>query len=133
MEFTKQEIEMFTKAKEIQAEWVPQVGDWFYKADGLGIGTWLICGIRDSTLWCAGEGMHNEAFKGRLVEFNVPENYTWIPSADRLWEMISNLKFTIEQEKYQLASIRLVLLGLIMREKYNRRWNGKMWKMQAKK
>ena len=131
MEFTESEIEMFTKAKELQAGWAPQVGDWFYKADGVGHGTWLIGRIAGGILLCAGEGMHRPEFGNRLVAFRAPQNYTWIPSAERLWEMLSDLKFTIEQDRYQLASIRLVLLGLVMKEKYQRRWDGKTWRKLA--
>lgn len=144
---TELEIEMFGKARELQATWLPRRGDWFYKADGLGQGLWLICTRLGGTLFCAGEGMNNEVFKGRLVEFRNPENYTWIPSVEDLEEMVADKGYTITRNgeytweldfdgvTFAAASLKLLLLGLVMKEQYGRKWDGKSgvgWRKLAK-
>ena len=128
MEFSEIEIKMFRQAREVQEGWKPQIGDWFYKADGLGQGSWLICMVTGQTLWCAGERMKGPVFKNRLVEFRVPENYVWIPSVERLQEMINDLNFTIVPHATSSANFKLLFLGLVMRERYQRKWNGKSWR-----
>lgn len=146
---TELEIEMFGKAKELQEGWKPRVGDWFYKADGLGHGTWLICIIMGSTLFCAGKRMLGPVFKNRLVEFRAPQNYTWIASIEQLWEMVIDITMrdsinqngTLQKwvDKYVLyanefnASMKLLLLAFVMQEKYHRKWNGKTWRKLPKK
>lgn len=133
MEFSEIEIKMFRQAREMQEGWKPQIGDWFYKADGLGQGSWLICTVTGQTLWCAGERMKGPVFKNRLVEFRVPENYVWIPSVERLQEMINDMKFVIDLGTYSSdISFKLLLLGLVMRERYQRKWDGKSWRKLAK-
>jgi len=148
MEFTEQEIERFTKAKQwLQEEWNPQVGDWFCKADGLGHGIWLICRIRGATLWCAGEGMSRAEFGNRLVEFMAPQNYTWIPSVEKLLAMILDsaadaqaigrilMEFNMGEAASEISEvisrIRLLLLNTVMHEKYQRKWDGQAWIKKA--
>lgn len=144
MEFTKTEMERFGKAKELQADWKPQVGDWFYKAKFLGQGTWLICRILGATLWCSGKGMTRPEFGNRLVEFMAPENYTWIPSIEQMLEMvwkgwndIAKMHLLCElkdlaQVHYDKAglfpSMKLLVLTFVMRGRYQRRWDGKTWR-----
>lgn len=132
MEFTELEIQMFKKAIELQESWVPKRGDWFYKEDGLGQGTWLIATTVGKTLFCAGEGMHSPVFKNRLVEFRNPQNYIWIPSIEQLHGMVSELTFIIKPETYQSKEFKLLLLGIVMREKYGRKWKDNTWKKLAK-
>lgn len=130
---TELEIEMFGKAKDLQAGWKPQRGDWFYKADGLGQGTWLICRIIGRTLWCSGEGMKREEFKNRLVEFMAPQNYTWIPSIESLLEIVSHRDFVINNESIASSpDFKLMLLAVVMREKYGRSWQGNTWRKLKK-
>jgi len=148
MDFTEQEIERFTKAKELEAAWMPQVGDWFYKADGLGAGSWLICRIAGGILLCAGEAMKKPQFAGRLVEFREPQNYTWIPSLERLFTMALDspadgkeigrilIDFTEQEADDEIseyvARVRLLLLSMVMWKRYARKWNGKIWKVRGK-
>lgn len=143
---TELEIEMFGKARELQAMWLPRRGDWFYKADGLGQGLWLICTRLGGTLFCAGEGMHNEVFKSRLVEFRNPQNYTWIPSVESLLAMVGEIEYTIGHRikppsywelvfsEFNLAadSLRLLLLGMVMHEKFDQSWQGNTWRKLKK-
>lgn len=144
MEFTETEIEMFGKAKDLQAEWKPQRGDWFYKADGLGQGAWVVCVVMGQTLWCAGERMSDPVFKNNLVEFHAPSNYTWIPSIEQLQEMVTSLEYTVTHHsgtalwelafgQHSLASdnLKLLLLGFLMWEKYHRKWNKTTWKKRV--
>jgi len=147
MEFTEKEIERFGKAKELQEEWVPKRGDWFYKADGLGQGTWLICTIAGNTLWCAGEGMNTPIFKNRLVEFRNPANYTWIPSLENLLEMVIKTEtdaqdigrilvdFKVGEKMTGISEfgsrLKLSLLGILMCKRYGQKWDGKTWKKQS--
>ena len=149
MEFTEKEIEMFGKAKELQADWKPQVGDCFYKADGLGQGSWMICIIIGETLWCIGEAMRGPVFKNRLVEFRVPENYTWIPSLETLLNMVVESAadaqdigrilsdFTVGDPPMEISEfasrLRLSFLAIFMWKKYDWKWDGKIWRKRAKK
>ena len=133
MEFSELEIQMFRKAREIQESWVPKRGDWFYKEDGLGQGAWLIATIIGNTLFCAGERMKIPAFKNRLVEFRNPQNYTWIPSIEQLHGMVSHLTFIIKPEVYQTTGFKMLLLGMVMRELYGRKWKDNTWKKIPKK
>ena len=146
MKFTETEIERFGKAKELQADWKPQVGDWFYKADGLGHGTWLICRILGGTLWCAGEEMKKPYFDNRLVEFRAPENYIWIPSLERLQGMVNKMDYadayhsdpstlwelTFGEVASDADTLKLLLLSFVMRGRYQRRWDGKTWRNLSK-
>ena len=148
MEFTEKEIEMFGKAKELQADWRPQRGDWFYKVGWISEGMWLICVITGGTLWCAGEGMKIWEFKNRLVEFRVPENYIWIPSIERLQEMVwdswddiakmhllccfKDYAQSLYDKDGKFASMKQLWLRLVMRERYQRRWDGKSWRKLEK-
>ena len=133
MEFSELEIQMFSKAREIQESWVPKRGDWFYKEDGLGQGTWLIATIIGNTLFCAGERMKIPAFKNRLVEFRNPQNYTWIPSVEDLWAMMAGWTFNIEPGVYRPSEFKLMLLSVAMRELYGRKWKNNTWKKILKK
>jgi len=80
-------IKQCEKAEEIQSLWKPRIGDWFYKKDGIGFGSWCVSGILGETIYACGEGMYRPPYKGIPVQFMAKENYIWLPSQDRLHDI----------------------------------------------
>ena len=133
---------------EIQEDWKPQIGDWFYKEDGIGYGLWLICQVsapNGETLWCSGERMNQPPFEGKLVQFTAPENYIWLPLQSQLQEMIGeeysiNLLYAFHRFYNTMGcdlyphtingaktSMEQLWLTFVMKEKYNKTWYGEDW------
>lgn len=141
MDTSEIRIKMCEMATEIQDSWVPKVGDWFYKRDGMGFGLWLIANIRaDGVLECAGERMNQAPFIGKLVPFMTPEYYIWLPCQDRLQEMLrdlfSNRHLPALVEKFALftkfggskfTSMEQLWLGFTMYENHGKVWKSDDW------
>ncbi len=143
-------IKMCEEAKEIQKQWTPSQGDWFYKQDGIGFGLWVVCYIENGILLCAGEKRGNHLFDDKLVEFRLPEMYIWLPRQDDLQKMVDNpIEFATEMfyslqefgdpfynytgnvcdKRYwkSIKTMEQLWLSLIMKDKYNKKWNGDIW------
>lgn len=136
------------KAIEIQKEWKPMVGDWFWKPDGISYGLWLIAEIRSDILYCSGERMYHKPFDGKLVEFRMPEFYTWLPMQDQLQEMVlheigtakdnfwtdlARLNKWAFEEKFMddiPQSMEQLWLAFVMKERYNKVWTGEDWRQR---
>jgi len=146
-------IKMFGKAKEIQALWAPKVGDWFYKRDGISFGQWLVCKIERDILFCSSERISQYPYKGQLVEFSVPVDYTWLPTQSQLQEIYLKSLSQDEQESSNIivvilddfqdwvlndcsgldwsyggqVSLEQLWLAFVMRELYGKIWDGVDW------
>ena len=85
-------------------------------------------------------------FDNRLVEFIAPENYIWIPSLERLQDMVNKMDYTDAYHSdpstlWELTfgdvandadTLKLLLLSFVMRGRYQRRWDGKTWRKLPK-
>jgi len=152
MDTSQMRVTMCEKAEELQMLWKPGVGDWFYKRDGIGFGLWLICKIEEGILLCSGERMSQPPFNRQFVEFRVPEQYIWLPRQDQLQEMVKfehdrqgGTRLTIgemvtkidifyfrDEPIYskQFISMEQLWLAFLMKQKYNKVWNGEDWGKQ---
>lgn len=140
-------ITMCEKAEELQKLWKPQVGDWFYKRDGIGFGLWLICKIEEGVLLCSGERMGqllSILTTGQvLVEFRVPEAYIWLPRQDQLQALFEEPSINLLNRFHSwcngsypvfphtppahFASMEQLWLGFVMEELYQKVWDGGDW------
>lgn len=132
---------MCEKSEEIQALWKPKVGDWFYKRDGIGFGLWLVCRIEEGVLLCFGERASHPPFNRQLVEFRTPEEYIWLPLQHQSQKMVypdescsgklTRLQCFYGNEYFdkgkECSSFEELLLAFVMKEKWNKAWNGKEW------
>lgn len=120
MDKTETYIKM-SDCPEIQELWKPDIGGWDYTWDGEDV---------DKPYW----------FHFRK------EDYIWLPRQDQLQEMVHNLRFeqrrfsgdhgllqdfaywAEEESNLPCASMEELWLAFVMKEKYNKVWNGEEWK-----
>ncbi len=157
MDTSKERIKMCKEAGEIQKQWIPSQGDWFYKQDGIGFGLWVICYIKNGILLCAGEKRGNRLFDDKLVEFRLPEMYIWLPHQDQLQEMLLDYDDPLNRFMTSVChstlvcnfaqfcgvldedaegrsnvdirkeSLEVLWLAFVMAEKYSKVWDGDKW------
>ena len=136
-------ITMCEKAEELQELWKPQVGDWFYKRDGIGFGLWLICKIEEGVLLCSGERMSQPPFNRQFVEFRVPEEYIWLPHQDQLQALFEEPSINLLNRFHDwcngeysvfphappahFTSMEQLWLGFVMEKLYQKVWDGGDW------
>ena len=121
MDTTKQYIDMCNKAKEIQELWKPKEGD-FYKRAKLKYGDEVVVDI---------------------YGYADPKCNIFIPRQDQLQEMLGIKDLVLLITKFQLwifrqqaellpKSMEQLWLAYVMKEKYNKIWNGHDWEREEK-
>lgn len=143
MDTTKKYIEMCEKAEEIQKEWKPKRGD-FYTVVVHGKATDI------TDVYIDGFPLLPQRF------ISLSELYIWLPRQDQLQEMLDKWtllakvrglfdfcepEFTCPEEptckecvklglyaRKNFISMEQLWLAFVMKEKYNKMWNGKDWK-----
>ncbi len=123
MDTSKAYIKMCEKAEEIQNKWEPTKGDFIW--GGYGILIWL---------------------------WNTDDKYIWLPRQDQLqgmlmtndndypykniWKLQKGFESCLDKDHWQTRDINTVLamdsyerlwLAFVMKEKYNKIWNGEDW------
>lgn len=102
---------------EIQGKWQYQRGDWYAWSEGL---KWFACPDTADD----------------FIGFEGSCGKTWLPRQDQLQEMVGgmcsiDLMADYLDATYDLGfepeSMEQLWLALVMREKYNKDWNGKEW------
>jgi len=114
-------IKMCEQAKEIQQAWKPKIGDYFLE------------------LLTKSINIYTDGF-AFLPQHNVPLSilYIWLPTQEQLQEMISGdfktvlliddfYNFAIEN-LLPFDSMNELWLAFVMKEKWNKTWDGKKWK-----
>ena len=136
MDRSKEYINQCEKAEKIQELWEPKVGDVFahIHPEGLRI-------VETNPVYKAGAG-HTIAGEGDLLPLALnwskrQERYIWLPRQDKLQEMLklSPLPLIILFSAYVRDvpvygmewSMEQLWLAFVMKEKYNKKWNGEEW------
>ena len=137
MDTSEQYIKMCEKAEKIQGKWKPQEGDWIVEK-----------GYRDVPLVLM-EGLRAGFITGVGWEDDDPfdhEESIWLPRQDQLQEMVVQypkdepwVTFTLLRDfvmalpnarsvyTEQFTSWEQLWLAFVMKEKYNKMWNGEGW------
>lgn len=127
MDTTKEYIEKLIKAPEIQKKWIPQNGDFVWHPDE------------------GAEYMGTSEFPEKIDIVSLSDstkdwwyNWLWLPGQDQLQEL-HGWKFNNQAIKFwewgsefnpetkDLFSWEQLWLAFVMKEKYNKIWNGKDW------
>jgi len=148
MDKTKTNIKMCQKAKKIQEEWHPQVGDIFAEST-VSAGyhyesfPYYIHSIYARTdcydaplifLLAGADCPSSNLLYG--IEFEKTEKAIWLPRQDQLQEMIKGThlkklgrvyRAVVNMELYPSDSMEQLWLVFVMKEKYGKVWNGKDW------
>lgn len=118
-------IKMCEKAEEIQVKWKPRIGDKIKHRLGKSIQLITLYDI--------------ETYSD---DFYIEEKYTWLPTQEQLQKMISRNWYDVfckflwwhsdddkssEEFESMFTSMNEVWLAFVMKEKYNKVWNGKEW------
>ena len=117
MDTTKQNILMCQKAIEIQKEWKPKAGDFYYWQND-----------KDKTANC-GVVTFTHIILAKKANIKI-----YLPRQDQLQEILGYITITgmlnqvwAYNRQNNFISMEQLLLALVMKEKYNKVWNGKDW------
>ena len=125
MDISKEYILMCEKAEEIQISKNPHVGDF----------------------WCNKDSHNIKAYGGQIREDSLESTYDetigiWLPRQDQLQEMVLKLyegchrltwAFAVWTRVICLDSLEQLWLAFVMKEKYNKVWDGEKWITQEVK
>lgn len=138
---TKNYIKMREKAEEIQKDWKPKNGDYIYFLNSVGViimepsGNWSV--FSDKI----------DLFAYSSIGNNYMKDSIWLPTQEQLQEMILDNpnadfqplwllnKFKMFTDTINIGSLGTGIedsfnelwLAFVMKEKYNKIWNGKDW------
>ena len=135
-------IKMCKKAKEIQENWNPQWGDWLGYVHSNSL-------LMVASSWTEGPNITKDRVGTEWCKLNKG-SCVWLPRQDQLQEMLGILynnfcdrnlgrfcgwigttggpdKFYNVKYKMQFTSMEQLWLAFVMKEKYNKTWNGKEW------
>jgi len=133
MDETEQYIKMCEKATEIQEQWEPKGGDYYRHIPSKSIALVPLVHEREE---CALVNVHKKEY---------PDNFVFFPRQDQLQEMVlppwtdkvMSYRITAMLSKFnqwyfykhagRFSSMEQLWLGFVMREKYNKVWNGEDW------
>ena len=143
MDITETYIKM-ADCEEIQGLWKPSEGDWVIERRYLGLPAYpsvLLGGLRDGTFIVAVGWEENDYLDEegaiwlptqsqlqKMVSRNEQENGTSLSM--RLWEWIMNYDGSspiYTSKHFELWSMEQLWLAFVMKEKYNKVWNGEEW------
>ncbi len=154
MDKIKENIKMFEKAEEVQKQWKPQEGDTVVIPKGTGYESdWSGNKLTEETIVTMlhntdggryyGYAMVTSGLEVGSVFSEDPsgctyKKYIWLPTQSQLQEMIikhghhnSGILFGLMQfsDKYSYndKSMEQLWLAFVMKEKYNKVWNGEDW------
>ncbi len=131
MDTSKGYIDMCEAASEIQDVWKPSRAD-FIKGDF--VGYIQDVSIVPSIVKYAINPLGEDSEVGRYAWYFQNE-LVWLPSQDQLqdmtgWCMADNVMQSaefFEQNESKIGSMEQLWLAFVMKEKYNKKWNGEEW------
>lgn len=146
MDTSKEYIKM-SDCEEIQGRWVHSSGDWFYAKDDLGDGNDKDF-IAKGEIVCSGDIVDFSwesscDFGGGIENFNKA---VWLPTQSQLQGMVGGEASGLIEGLYRFitdtgwddweawfkyvnrfTSMEQLWLAFVMKEKYNKKWNGSDW------
>ncbi len=139
MDTTKQNILMCKKAVEIQEQWKVKNGDFFEAFSSVRIlnhqtSVYLACYLGDD-------------YHYSIIAKDCIHEHTWLPRQDQLQEMIDwlgsilighipnnmlMLSYAYQDTRIKVkgTSMEQLWLAFVMKEKFNKVWNGKDWEVK---
>jgi len=130
MDTSKEYIEMCEVA-EIQKLWEATNGDWF---------------VAEYTIWNIGQSVLSESkdplatmVQKRQIGMTISDPMIWLPRQDQLQKMVNENNLTALLQDFiswlskqcnlpmHNTSMEQLWLAFVMKEKYNKTWDGKEW------
>lgn len=133
MDTSETYIKMCEKSRKFLHQWKPQEGDWFI------CGNWSLVYV-----WTVGNKLVQGAEKNEdcfplyrqdQLQEMVGQDWNWIWLARNLWGFARhNFRLHSSQDRegyypsaWEPTSMEQLWLGFVMKEKYNKVWNGEDW------
>ena len=130
MDTSKEYVKMCEKAVEIQELWEPKEGDFVYGSDGISVlkGRWFYKNL----------SLFTEIYGDNVCDFEKSD-CVWLPRQDQLQDIIGDFDECLRQidrwgcmssigfDYQYTTSMEQLWIGIVMKEKYNKVWNGNDW------
>lgn len=145
---TEPYVRMCRQAKEIQAQWKKECGDFVFNPTGY---------ERVQTVFDGADGEYSSSTHHIALDYPYIDTCIWLPRQDQLqamsslyniWnQLISDDKFPddvnlmvreaifhefFERNYHNLPSFEQVWLAFVMHQKYQKRWDGHDWVQEAR-